>query len=164
MNGSAAAPTTGELLSPLRDPGMMGAMKIYFATTVLGDRSRVNHGRRLVAELKALGHDVLTEHLFEDGAFEADSRLSAREIYDRDLEWLQAADAVLVEASGSSFGIGFETGYTLGALDAPLYLLYHTERADRISRMALGLRHERATLVPYADLEQALVLVRETFG
>ena len=38
-------------------------LKIYFATTVLGDRSRVAGARRLVAELKRLGHEVLTEHL-----------------------------------------------------------------------------------------------------
>ena len=62
------------------------------------------------------------------------------------------------------FGIGFETGYTLGALDTPLYLLFHAEYEDRISRMALGLRHERASLVPYADIDEALAFVRATFG
>lgn len=138
-------------------------MKIYFATTVLGDRSRVAGSRRLVAELQRLGHDVLTEHLFEDGAFESEGDLSARQIFDRDLEWLHAADAVLVEASGSSFGIGFETGYTLGALDVPLYLLYHQEAAGRISRMALGLSHERATLVPYRELDEVVEFLRATF-
>jgi len=143
---------------------MMGGMRIYFATTVLGDRSRVTNGRRLAAELEALGHEVLTAHLFEEGAFEADSVLTAQQIFDRDLAWLHAAEVVLVEASGSSFGIGFETGYTLGALDTPLYLLYHAEAADRISRMALGLRHERATLVPYGDIDEALAFVRQTFA
>lgn len=138
-------------------------MKIYFATTVLGDRSRVAAARTLLAELEARGHEVLTRHLFEDDAFAADSRLSAREIFDRDVAWLQAADAVLVEASGSSFGIGFETGYTLGALQVPLYLLYHADRADSISRMATGLRHERATVVPYGDLGDALAFLRKTF-
>jgi len=139
-------------------------MKIYFATTVLGDRSRVTDSRRLLHDLRRLGHEVLTEHLFADDAFAADSRLSARQIYDRDLEWLHAADAVLVEASGSSFGIGFETGYTLGALRKPLYLMYDTAAAERISRMALGLRHERATLVPYGSIEQALAFLRATFS
>ena len=152
------------MLARRRNPGIMETMKIYFATTVLGDRSRVMNGRRMAAELATLGHEVLTEHLFEDGAFEADSTLTARQIYDRDLAWLQAADVVLVEASGSSFGIGFETGYTLGALTVPLYLLYDTQHAERISRMALGLHHERATLVPYGDIEEALAFVRATFG
>ena len=138
-------------------------MKIYFATTVLGDRSRVAGARQLVAMLKQRGHEVLTEHLFEDAAFESDGRLAADEIFDRDLAWLRSAEAVIVEASGSSFGIGFETGYALGALDTPLYLLYDTGRREQISRMALGLRHERARVVPYDDFEQALDFVRSTF-
>lgn len=138
-------------------------MQIYFATTVLGDRSHVEGARRLVEELQRLGHVVLTAHLFEDNAFASDSRLHAREVFERDLAWLHAADAVLVEASGSSFGIGFETGYTLGALEVPLYLLYRADRSDRISRMALGLRHERATLVPYGTLDEVLAFVRATF-
>ena len=138
-------------------------MKIYFATTVLGDRSRVAAARELVALLHELGHEVLTEHLFEDDAFESDSRLSAEEIFDRDVAWLCSADAVIVEASGSSFGIGFETGFALGALDVPLYLLYDTRREDQISRMAVGLRHDRARVVPYGNSGEALAFVRSTF-
>ena len=138
-------------------------MKIYFATTVLGDRSGVADARRLVVALRQMGHEVLTEHLFEDDAFESDSRLTPEAIFDRDLAWLRSADAVIIEASGSSFGIGFETGFTLGGLDTPLYLLYHTARADRISRMALGLRHARARVVPYDDAGQALDFIRSTF-
>lgn len=138
-------------------------MKIYFATTVLGDRSRVAGARRLVRELKELGHEVLTEHLFEEGAFEADDRLTPRQIFERDLAWLRLADVVLVEASGSSFGIGFETGYALGALEVAIYVLYHEPAADRVSRMALGLSHERATLVPYSEIDDALAFLRATF-
>ncbi|MFW6198324.1 MAG: nucleoside 2-deoxyribosyltransferase, partial [Acidobacteriota bacterium] len=68
-------------------------MKIYFATTVLGDRSGVEIGRALLGELQRRGHEVLTEHLFEEDAFESDGRLGAREIFERDLAWLRQADA-----------------------------------------------------------------------
>jgi len=138
-------------------------VKIYFATTVLGDRSRVADARRLVVALQEMGHEVLTEHLFVDNAFENDSQLEPEAIFDRDVAWLRSADAVIVEASGSSFGIGFETGFTLGALDVPLYLLYDAARFDQISRMAVGLRHERARVVPYENFEQALDFIRSTF-
>jgi hypothetical protein len=80
------------------------------------------------------------------------------------MRWLTAADSVIVEASGSSFGIGFETGFALGALEVPVYLLYDTARSDSISRMALGLRHERAQVVPYASLDAALSFLRKTFA
>ncbi|NKB89482.1 MAG: hypothetical protein GKS06_14795 [Acidobacteria bacterium] len=139
-------------------------MKIYFATTVLGDRSAVRTGRRVLATLQELGHDVLTEHLFEEGAFESDSRLTPEQIFQRDMDWLTSAEAVIVEASGSSFGIGFETGYALGALETPVCVLYDAVRADSISRMALGLRHPRAEVLGYADADDAVRLVRERFG
>jgi nucleoside 2-deoxyribosyltransferase len=131
-------------------------LKIYFATTVLGDRSGVAGARLLLTGLQERGHEVLTEHLFEDDAFESDSRLTPREIYERDVDWLCSADVVIVEASGSSFGIGFETGFALGALDVPVYLLYDRGREDSISRMAIGLRHDRATLIPYDSHTDAL--------
>lgn len=35
--------------------------------------------------------------------------------------------------------------------------------SSRISRMALGLRHERATIVCYRDLDEAVEFVRATF-
>jgi len=135
-------------------------MRIYFATTVLGDRSRVRGARDLVVAMQEMGHEVLTEHLFADDAFASDSRLTPEEIFARDVSWLCAADAVIVEASGSSFGIGFETGYALGAL----YVLYDTARADNISRMALGLRHERAQVIPYGDFAEALAFLQATFA
>ena len=138
-------------------------MKIYFATTVLGDRSAVVNGRRLLAALQELGHEVLTEHLFEDGAFESDSRLTPEEIYRRDVDWLTSADVVIVEASGSSFGIGFETGYALGALDVPVRVFSDEARFDRISRMALGLRHPRAEVIGYSDVETAVAYLRDAF-
>lgn len=130
-------------------------MKVYFATTVLGDRSHVERVRRLVEFLVEEGHEVLTEHLFRDDAFEQDGELSPRRVFERDLRWLDEADLVIVEATGSSFGIGFETGYVLGAMDKPLCLLYDRDREARISRMAVGLSHPNARVVPYAEVEEA---------
>jgi len=38
-------------------------MKIYFATTVMGDRSNLSYSKLIVNILKEMGHKVLTEHL-----------------------------------------------------------------------------------------------------
>src|SRR5882672_3919565 len=90
-------------------------MKIYFGFTVAGDRSSVEAARRIVRALEAQGHEVLTKHLIEDNAWDADRRISAREVYARDMKWLEESDCFMAEVSGSSFGLGFETGYVLGA-------------------------------------------------
>lgn len=130
-------------------------MKIYFAMTVLGDRRHADELRGLVEFLVRRGHEILTEHLFRADAWERDRELTAREVFERDLVWLAEADVIVVDATGSSFGIGFETGYALGAMDKPLYLLYDRRREERISRMAVGLTHPNARIVPYEDVAEA---------
>ena len=57
---------------------------------------------------------MLTSHLLEDGVEQAESALSEREVYERDRRWLDACDAIVAEASGSSYGVGFEVGYVTG--------------------------------------------------
>ena len=137
-------------------------MKIYFGFTVAGDRSTVEVARRIVQVLEELGHEVLTRHLVDDNAREADRALGPREVYERDMRWLAASDIFIAEVSGSSFGLGFEAGYTLGATQKPAILFYRREAESRISLMITGNSHPRCTLVPYSNLDdvaQAIPLV-----
>jgi hypothetical protein len=39
------------------------------------------------------------------------------------MAWLQQCDLFIAEVSGSSFGLGFETGYLLGATNKRVILL-----------------------------------------
>ena len=86
-------------------------MKIYFGFTVAGDRSALETARRLVQLLEGLGHEVLTRHLVNDDAWERDRLISPQDVYRRDMAWLQQCEVLIAEVSGSSFGLGFETGY-----------------------------------------------------
>jgi hypothetical protein len=61
--------------------------------------------------LDDLGHQVLTRHLVSDNAWEANRMISAQDVYRRDLAWLELSDIFVAEVSGSSFGLGFETGF-----------------------------------------------------
>src|SRR5260370_39181738 len=89
-------------------------MQIYFGFTVAGDRSAVTAARKIVGILEEMRHEVLTRHLVEDNAWEADRSLTPKEVYLRDMKWLEQCDMFIAEVSGSSFGLGFETGYLLG--------------------------------------------------
>ena len=60
---------------------------------------------------------VLTRHLVSDNAWEADRSISPQDVYRRDMAWLEQCELFMAEVSGSSFGLGFETGYLLGATD-----------------------------------------------
>src|SRR5215207_7418179 len=73
-----------------------------------GDRSAVRITRLLADLLEQLGHTVLTRHLLLDDVDAQEGQLSDREVFERDLRWLDAADVLIAEASGSSYGVGFE--------------------------------------------------------
>ena len=129
-------------------------MKIYFGFTVAGDRSAIDTARRVVRLLEELGHEVLTRHLVDDNAWEADRRISAQDVYRRDMAWLEQCELFIAEVSGSSFGLGFETGYLLGATNKRVILLYRRDLEKNISLLISGNSHVNCTLVPYSTVEE----------
>ena len=126
-------------------------MRIYFGFTMAGDRSSLDAARRIVGVLEEMGHEVLTRHLVSDNAYEMDRRITAQQVYERDMEWLARADILLAEVSGSSFGLGYEAGYLLGATNKRAAFFYRAEAREKISRMITGNTHPRCALVPYAE-------------
>ena len=129
-------------------------MTIYLACTVRGDRAAVAALRELVSALEERGDTILTRHLLEDNVDEAEAALSEREVYERDIRWLESADLLIADATGSSFGVGFEVGWVLAKSDRTnqrVLLLYRADRKDRISRLIGGNHHARCTVLPYTD-------------
>lgn len=130
-------------------------MRIYPACTVRGDRGTVTAARHINAKLVALGHDVLTSHLLRDDVDELESHGTAAHVFARDVAWLDSADVIVAEASGSSFGVGFEVGYILGRAAQTgqrAYVLYDAARQGAISRMISGLSNQHATTLAYSTL------------
>ena len=138
-------------------------MKIYFGFTVAGDRSAIEVAKRIVHLLEGAGHTVLTRHLVEECAWEADRLVAPQEVYSRDMKWLEECDLFIAEVSGSSFGLGFETGYLLGSGTKRTVLLYRREMAARISLLITGNSHRNCVLLPYSDLQEAEKLITDEF-
>jgi nucleoside 2-deoxyribosyltransferase len=129
-------------------------MTIYLACTVRGDRGAVDRARHIRACLEAAGHRVLTAHLLDDDVETAEGRLADEAIFRRDVDWLHACDAIVAEASGSSFGVGFEVGYVLARAPATgqrVALLYDRSRRSRISRLIPGNVDPRCATLGYSD-------------
>jgi nucleoside 2-deoxyribosyltransferase len=139
-------------------------MKVYFGFTVAGDRSAVDAAKKIVGILDEMGHEVLTRHLVEENAWEADRSISPREVYLRDMKWLEKCDMFIAEVSGSSFGLGFETGYLLGATTKKVVLFYRREVESKISLLITGVTHPNCTLVPYSDLSAVEVWIRSNLA
>ena len=116
-------------------------MKIYFGFTVAGNRSSLEAARKIVELVVQMGHEVLTRHLVEDNAWEADRLITPKEVYLRDMKWLEQCDLFMAEVSGSSFGLGFETGYLLGATTKKVVLFYRRDVETKISLLITGIAH-----------------------
>lgn len=137
-------------------------MNIYLACTVRGDRAAVAALRGVADLLEREGHTVLTRHLLDDDVDTAESALTERDVFDRDMQWLDSADLLIAEASGSSYGVGFEVGYVLGRAEQSgqrVLLLYDAARRGRVSRLISGNAHPQCTTQGYentADLRSAV--------
>src|SRR6266478_3870928 len=135
-------------------------MKIYFGFTVAGDRTSVSVASGIVQMLEEMGHEVLTRHLVRDDAWEADRRITAQEVFRRDMRWLEECDLFMAEVSGSSFGLGFETGYLLGATAKKVVLFYRRDLEGKLSLLITGNAHPNCRLVPYSEVEEAELWVQ----
>jgi hypothetical protein len=129
-------------------------MRIYLACTARGDRGGVRAGRAICERLQQHGHEVLTTHLLADDVDAAESRLSEEAVYRRDIDWLSSCEVLVAEASGSSYGVGFEIGYVLGRAASTgqcVVLLYDAARRHAISRLITGNRHDACTTCVHVD-------------
>ena len=140
-------------------------MNIYLACTVRGDRGAVAALRGLVASVEAAGHVVLTKHLLDDNVESAESELTERQVYERDIAWLEACDVLIADASGSSFGVGFEVGYVLARSDRTqqrVLLLYSASREHAVSRLIVGNAHPRCEVQKYENPEDLVSRVSQS--
>jgi hypothetical protein len=142
-------------------------MTVYLACTVRGDRGGVLAGRAICDRLQHHGHEVLTTHLLADNVDAAESALTEADVYSRDLDWLTRCDVLVAEASGSSYGVGFEVGYVLGRAGASgqrVVLLYDTARRDKVSRLITGNCDPGCTTFGYGSIEELTTFIDRTLG
>jgi nucleoside 2-deoxyribosyltransferase len=142
-------------------------MRIYLACTVRGDRAGTAAGRVIADRLQHHGHEVLTTHLLADDVETAESSLTEADVYRRDLEWLSSCDVLVAEASGSSYGVGFEVGYVTGRARTTgqrVLLLYSEARRPAISRLIVGNCDESCTTLGYASLDDLAAIIDSQFS
>jgi nucleoside 2-deoxyribosyltransferase len=135
---------------------------IYLACTVRGDRGAIDVSRALADALERMGHTVLTRHLLSDDPDRDEARLTERDVYERDVRLLESSDVLIAEASGSSYGVGFEVGYVLGrsaGTGQRVLLLYDQQRRGRVSRLIVGNTHPACTTYPYRNAADLLRFV-----
>jgi 2'-deoxynucleoside 5'-phosphate N-hydrolase len=142
-------------------------MRVYLACTVRGDRSGVAAGRAICERLQQNGHEVLTTHLLSDDVEAAESRQSEQQVFRRDIAWLTSCDVLIAEASGSSYGVGFEVGYVLGRASVSgqrVVLLYDAARRDKVSRLITGNEDAACTTFAYSSVDELTDFIDQRFA
>lgn len=105
----------------------MALLKVFFGCAVRGNRSEetVKLFKSILDELEnSIPIEVIGKHNFIGIAGE--TKMTDREIWDRDLAEWQAADCGILEVSYSSFGVGFEACYLQFVRNIPLLLIHES--------------------------------------
>jgi 2'-deoxynucleoside 5'-phosphate N-hydrolase len=133
-------------------------MNIYFSCSLTGGRRDESVYGRIVDALLADGHEVPTAHLARPEVMELERVVEPREVFRRDLEWIEACDALVAEVSTPSHGVGYEIAYAL-ALGKPVLCCYY--HGARVSKMITGNDGTRLRLADYADGGAAVAIVEQ---
>jgi 2'-deoxynucleoside 5'-phosphate N-hydrolase len=121
-------------------------MKIYFSGSISGGREHEAIYQHVVARLQAQGHHVLSAHVADPLALEAEKDMPPREVFERDTHWVKDCDVMIAEVSTPSLGVGYE--YALAVqLGKPVLCVYRS--GVRLSKMISGNPAPNLTVAAY---------------
>jgi nucleoside 2-deoxyribosyltransferase len=132
-------------------------MNVYFACSITGGREFEPAYRAIVEALTLDGHEIPTSHLAQPEVVEQERVISPRQVYRRDIAWIENCDALVAEVSVPSHGVGYEIGYALQA-GKPVFCLYQKDR--KISKMITGNPHPDLKVESYSEMTEAVQKVR----
>jgi nucleoside 2-deoxyribosyltransferase len=132
-------------------------MNLYFACSITGGRAFEFVYQAIIRALQEDGHEVPTAHLADSGVTALEGVVSARQVYERDVAWIRACDALIAEVSTPSHGVGYEVAFALG-LSKPVLCVYR--EGQPVSKMITGNSHPSLRLATYQNVEEAVEAVR----
>lgn len=128
-------------------------MNIYFAGAIRGGREKVNDYQKIVAKLQEIGN-VLTTHVANNSISETGEKdISPKDIFDRDVKWLNQSDLIVAEISIPSLGIGYELGLA-EKLGKKTICLYDINSSKSLSAMIEG--NQNFEIIKYKTVEEVL--------
>jgi len=126
-------------------------MKVYFSGSIRGGEPDRGWFQALIRHMSRHGR-VLTENSFGYSP-EEEAGLDDAWIYERDVEWLREADAVVAEVSAPSLGVGYEIAKA-EAWGKPVLLLYREQPGRKPSAMLNG--NKALEMLVFREEEDAL--------
>ena len=124
-------------------------MIVYCAAPIKGDQKFHNYCLDIIKQVSSLGHTALSELNVE---FKPAVLLTDREIFSRDIKWIDKSEIVIAEVSGPSLGVGFEIAYSIYKKKIHVLALFNSEAQD-VSAMITGCHSEFLKIKKYSDTE-----------
>ena len=131
-------------------------MIIYCAGPIRGDTKYQNFYLEIVEFLESENHTTLAEI---SGKFNTSIPLTDKQIYKRDIKWIEGSSLMIAEISGASLGVGFEIAYTLFQRKIPVLALANAE-IPKISAMISGCESELLTIKNYQDSDEMKFIIQ----
>jgi nucleoside 2-deoxyribosyltransferase len=133
-------------------------MNIYFACSITGGRTFESVYQEFTRVLLADGHEVPTAHLAESNVIALEKVVEPRDVYNRDVAWIQACDTLIAEVSVPSHGVGYEIGF---ALEQGKPVLCLAQAGIAVSKMITGNSHPALQVKFYKDLREGSTFIRD---
>lgn len=111
-------------------------MKVYFGASVSLDRSLLSVYRKIVKEIKGMGHKVLSEYVV-DSKLKAGGGLSPDKLFEREVKTIDKADLMIAEVTNPSWGTAFLMEQALEA-GKPVLALFYKEAEHPLPMMIKG--------------------------
>jgi len=128
-------------------------MNIYFSCSLTGGRDDEPVYGAIVDHLLQGDHDVPTAHLARPEVMALERVVEPNEVYRRDIEWIEACDAVIAEVTTPSHGVGYEIAVALN-LGKPVLCCHR--RGALISKMISGNDSPGLQIRDYEHPDEAL--------
>lgn len=143
-------------------------MKVYFSASIISGRRLAHLSRRIIEELKDLGHQVITDYMAEKNLVSNERKSLGKNIasiiFKRDMSWLKNdAELVVAEVSTPSFGVGYELSYILEKVDKPVLAIYRKDYKYRVSFFVLGNHNKNLTVVGYNHVNEIRGILEKYF-
>lgn len=131
-------------------------MIIYCSGPIKGDTTYQESYRTIIRIVESMGHTALSEF---SSKFPSMIPLSDKQIYTRDIKWMDGSQLMIAEVSGPSLGVGFEVSYALFEKKIPVLALY-SEQVKKISAMITGCSKENLTVKKYYNIDDIEKFIR----
>jgi hypothetical protein len=128
-------------------------MNIYFSCSITGGRRDQKIYQHIVEHLLAGGHQVPTAHLSKAGVMDEEKVVEPRDVYLRDVNWVEQCDVLIAEVSTPSHGVGYEIALAL-LHGKPVLCCYRA--GQPVSKMILGNNHPGISLCAYSQEDELI--------